>query len=295
MSGTFALRAPLGACSRTAPGRARPLVPPVAFYPCGARTLCQETVGGAQCPARGLVVAMAADPAADVKWEPSDAVLECWRNADAVCFDVDSTLCEDESIDEVAAFLGVGDKVAELTASAMGGDVKFEDALAARLSLMNVSAKDMARFLDAHPPRISPGIRELVSGLQEAGKEVFLVSGGFRQIINPIADILKVPRTHVFANTILYKDDAEGSYAGFDAQEFTSRSGGKANAVRHIRKEWGLTRVVMIGDGATDLEARVADGAEMFIGYGGVVFRPNVAAGADWYVKTFDPLIEGLK
>ena len=50
-----------------------------------------------------------------VKREPSPPVLATWRSAKAVCFDVDSTLCEDESIDEIAAFLGVGEQVAALT------------------------------------------------------------------------------------------------------------------------------------------------------------------------------------
>ena len=50
-----------------------------------------------------------------VKREPSPAVLATWRSAKAVCFDVDSTLCTDESIDEIAAFLGVGEEVAALT------------------------------------------------------------------------------------------------------------------------------------------------------------------------------------
>lgn len=50
-----------------------------------------------------------------VKRTPSPDVLAAWRGAAAVCFDVDSTLCVDESIDELAAFLGVGDAVAELT------------------------------------------------------------------------------------------------------------------------------------------------------------------------------------
>ncbi len=49
------------------------------------------------------------------------------------------------------------------------------------------------------------GIPELVQRLQELQKQVFLVSGGFRPIINPIADMLGIPLEHVYANTILYK------------------------------------------------------------------------------------------
>lgn len=122
----------------------------------------------------------------------------------AVCFDVDSTFCEDESVDEIAAYLGVGDAVAALTARAMGGAVPFEDALAARLDLMRPSRKQIAAFLAEHPPRLSPGIPRLVLALQKAGKAVYLVSGGFRAVIHPIAGSLGIPLENVYANTILF-------------------------------------------------------------------------------------------
>jgi phosphoserine phosphatase len=74
-----------------------------------------------------------------------------------VCFDVDSTFCTDESIDELAAFIGKGEEVAELTTQAMGGSMPFQDALKARLDCMNVSRRDLERFLEAHPAELSPG------------------------------------------------------------------------------------------------------------------------------------------
>lgn len=73
-----------------------------------------------------------------------------------------------------------------------------------------------------------------------------------------------------------------------------TRSGGKPAAITHLRQTFGFSHVVMIGDGATDLEARVPGCADLFIGYGGVVVRQKVAEGADWFVKTFDPLIAAL-
>lgn len=79
------------------------------------------------------------------------------RRAQLVCFDVDSTFCVDESIDELAAFLGKGDAVAALTREAMGGTVSFGDALAARLDVMAVAQEDLEAFRDAHPPTLSPG------------------------------------------------------------------------------------------------------------------------------------------
>jgi len=225
--------------------------------------------------------------------EPSQEVLDTFRSADAVCFDVDSTVCTDEGIDELAAFLGAGEAVAAWTVKAMGGGIPFQDALKARLDIMNPSRKNVEDYVASHPPLLSPGIDKLMSELQSHGKDVYLVSGGFRQMINPVADALNIDRNRVFANTILF-DESTGDYAGFDTKEFTSRAGGKASAIEHIKTTYGYKSVVMMGDGATDLEARRPGGASIFIGYGGVAFRENVAAGADWYVYDFQPVMDEL-
>ncbi|KAH7550758.1 hypothetical protein JRO89_XS13G0263900 [Xanthoceras sorbifolium] len=224
---------------------------------------------------------------------PSKEILELWRNADAVCFDVDSTVCVDEGIDELAEFCGAGKAVAEWTARAMGGSVPFEEALAARLSLFKPSLSQVQDFLEKRPPRLSPGIDELVKKLKANNANVYLISGGFRQMINPVASILGIPPENIFANQLLFKSSEE--FLGFDANEPTSRSGGKATAVQQIRKAYGYKSLVMIGDGATDLEARKPGGADLFICYAGVQLREAVAAKADWLVFNFKDLINSLK
>lgn len=74
-----------------------------------------------------------------------------------VCFDVDSTFCTDESIDELAAYIGKGEQVAALTKQAMGGTMKFQDALKLRLDCMNVSLQQLEEFRANHPAELSPG------------------------------------------------------------------------------------------------------------------------------------------
>lgn len=133
---------------------------------------------------------------------------------------------------------------------------------------------------------------ELVKALQDRGTAVALVSGGFRQIIEPIADSLGIPTDHVHANNLLFA--ADGSYGGFDEAEFTSRTGGKAEACKALRAAHGYKCVVMVGDGATDMEARQPGGAEIFVCYGGVVFREKVAAGADWVIMDIYTLLRSL-
>ncbi|XP_071731548.1 phosphoserine phosphatase, chloroplastic [Rutidosis leptorrhynchoides] len=224
---------------------------------------------------------------------PSKEVLDIWQKADAVCFDVDSTVCVDEGIDELAEFCGAGKVVAEWTARAMGGSVPFEEALAARLNLFKPSLSTVNEFLQKNPPRLSPGIKELVQKLKESGKTVYLISGGFRQMINPVASILGVPTENIFANQLVFS--ASGEFAGFDVNEPTSRSGGKPTAVELLRKAHGYKTVVMIGDGATDLEARKPGCADMFICYGGVQLREAVSSKADWLVFNFKDLINSLE
>lgn len=240
----------------------------------------------------GRSLLCASSMSVDVPREPSEQVLDILKKADGVCFDVDSTFCKDESIDELAEYLGVGEEVKNLTAKAMGGTVLFQDALAERLGVMSPSQADVGNFLRDHPHVLSDGIQDLLDRLANKGVKVFLVSGGFRQIIHPLAESLGIPVTQVFANNLLF--DEAGKYAGFDADEFTSRSGGKKEAVMHIKENWGLETVVMVGDGATDAEAKAPSGADIFIGYGGTVFREGVAKRSDWYVMDIKEISEML-
>ncbi|MBA3699301.1 MAG: phosphoserine phosphatase SerB [Planctomycetes bacterium] len=221
---------------------------------------------------------------------PSPDIRALWASAKAVCFDVDSTVSPDEGIDVLAAQAGVGDRVAELTRNAMGGSVLFQDALKARLDLIRPSQQLIADCLTAHPPRLTPGIGDLIAKLERRGTHVYLISGGFTHMILPLAKHLALPQGRVIANVLHFAPD--GSYAGFDENAFTSRSGGKGTAIRDLKNRFGYAPLIMVGDGATDLEARPpADG---FIGYGGIVVREKVKAGADWFVTDFAELVAAL-
>lgn len=218
-----------------------------------------------------------------------DAMLALYT-ADAVCFDVDSTVINEEGIDVLADFLGKGEAVSKLTAAAMEGGMKFEDALKARLDLLEPSRKQILDCLEAHPLELTPGIQDLVQTLQSKNVEVFLVSGGFRIMIEPLAEILDIPTdTHIVANTIHFEYGSDGTYAGFDANEPTSQDMGKPKALEGIQEtNPDLKTIVMVGDGATDAQAKPP--ANAFIGFGGVVVREPVKQQADWFVNSFDDM-----
>jgi len=146
-----------------------------------------------------------------------------------------------------------------------------------------------------NPPKLTPGIRELVEALRARDVDVFLVSGGFRYLIIPVARMLNIPMANIFANELLF-DKTTGAYAGFDLNELTSDSGskkiGKAGVCGMLKKKFGYTNLVMVGDGATDMEA--SPPADAFIGFGGNQVRDNVRRHADWFVYNCETLCEEL-
>jgi len=222
---------------------------------------------------------------------PSAEVMSLWMQAQAVCFDVDSTVVTEEGIDVLADHCGKGQEVADWTRKAMGGSVPFHVALENRLRIFQPSLKDIADCNEKHPLQLTPGVSELIDTLHSRGADVYLVSGGFRQMINPLADILDISKDRVFANNLLFKED--GSYAGFDAEEPTSRAGGKAKVVGMLKEKFGYDTVFVVGDGATDMEAKPP--ADAFIGFGGIAIREAVQQGADWFVLDLNDLIVPLK
>ena len=178
----------------------------------------------------------------------------CLKGADAVCFDVDSTVVTTEGIDDLAAFLGCGEKVAELTAQAMGGSMPFHEALALRLSAMQPSQQQLTEMMAKEPLQLTPGVADLISALHANKQDVYFVSGGFRQMIEPIAAQCGVGKDMIYANTFLFNED--GSFKSHLDSEPTSRAGGKAKVVADLKAKHGYKTVVMVGDGATDMEVR---------------------------------------
>ena len=219
---------------------------------------------------------------------PPESVRAALLSCDAVCFDVDSTVLTEEGIDVLAAHLGKGAEVAALTAAAMNGGLPFQDALKQRLALLQPSASDIADCLATHPLTLTPGFLSLLHLLRTHHKQLFLVTGGFIQMLTHLLPTLHIPPTYVYANRLLFT--ADGHYDGFDTSQPTSTSGGKAKAIAALMARYQLSSVVMVGDGMTDVEARPP--AVCMVGYGGVVVREAVRRQADWFIVDWTQLMD---
>jgi phosphoserine phosphatase len=208
------------------------------------------------------------------------------QRANAVALDVDSTVINEEGIDLLANAFNALEQVQRITNQAMNGNINMQDALGQRLDIIQPNKQGLDKLLESRPHTLTRGVQLFVQTLHQRGTHVYLVSGGFRQMIEPIRRELDIPPERVYANELLFDDT--GKYVGIDTTQPTSRSGGKREVAKKLKELYDV--VVFIGDGVTDLEARPP--ADLFIGFGGVQVREKVKAECDWFVTSFAELQE---
>jgi phosphoserine phosphatase len=192
-----------------------------------------------------------------------------------VVMDVDSTLIQDEVIDLLAARAGCAEEVAKVTSAAMRGEVDFAASLHERVALL--AGLDAAVLDDVRRElRLTAGARTLIRTLGGLGYRFGIVSGGFIQVIGPLAAELGIG--YVAANEL---EIAAGKLTGRVTGPVIDRAG-KADALRGFAREAGvpLSQTVAIGDGANDLDMIAAAGL-------GVAFnaKPAVRDAADTSVS----------
>jgi len=171
------------------------------------------------------------------------------RGQHLVVMDVDSTLIQDEVIEVIARHAGCEEAVAAATKSAMDGNVDFTESLRARVAMLKgVDASVIDRVRDEIT--ITPGARTLCRTLNRLGYSLALVSGGFSQVVDPLAEELGIH--HSRANEL---EIVDGQLTGRILGEIVDRRG-KARALREFAAIDGipLSRTIAIGDGANDLD-----------------------------------------
>lgn len=200
-----------------------------------------------------------------------------------VVFDVDSTLIEDEVIELLAEAAGKRDEVKAITDAAMAGDLDFSQSLSARVAMLAGVPEDALTQAFARV-RVTAGARELIAAIHRAGGKAAAVSGGFSEVLEPLAKDLELDFQR--ANTL---EIVDGKLTGKTIGPVIDRSA-KAAALAEWARELGLAEgaTIAVGDGANDLEMMAAAGI-------GVAFnaKPLVRASADLVLEgeSLEPLI----
>lgn len=236
---------------------------------------------------RKLAVALAYDLYADGE---QDEILQCalrarqdlpidvnlvdaqWRRKKLLIADMDSTIIEQECIDEIADYAGKRAEISAITERAMRGELDFEGALKERVAMLKGVSESV--LLDAFETKISltPGAKALVATMNKAGAMTALVSGGFTFFTSRIAEACGF-QFHQ-ANELIIKN---GVLTGEVAEPILGRAA-KEEALMRLAREGGidLADTLAVGDGANDLAMVGRAGL-------GVAFRakPAVAVKAD--------------
>ncbi len=163
--------------------------------------------------------------------------------------DMDSTMIQQECIDELADEAGVGDRVKEITARAMNGELDFDGALIERVGLMKGLDEAVIDKVLQERITLMPGGAELVATMRLNGGYTALVSGGFTAFASKVAEQLGFDESR--ANALLVEN---GKLTG-DVQRPILGKQAKVDALEQITKRLGLSAadVLAVGDGANDL------------------------------------------
>jgi phosphoserine phosphatase len=204
-----------------------------------------------------------------------------------VVLDVDSTLIEDEVIELLAAEAGSLKQVAEVTERAMLGELDFAESLRARVATL-VGLPESAIQKALERIRVTEGAELLIAAVQRAGGRVGAVSGGFNQLLDPLAKRLNLDYHRANQLEIL-----NGKLTGRVTGAIIDRAA-KEFALREWAADFGISMedTVAIGDGANDLSMIKAAGF-------GVAFnaKPIVRENADYILEggSLSALIEVLE
>ena len=163
-------------------------------------------------------------------------------------FDFDSTLMDGETIDFLAAPLGIEEAVAEITEKAMAGELDFFKSLVARVALIEGLEEERVNAICSELPMM-PGAQEVVDGLKEKGYTVVCFSGGFRNATKPACEKLGIDAD--FSN---FLHSERGILTGQVGGEMMY-SDAKGDMIVRMQGLLGVSRedTLVVGDGANDL------------------------------------------
>jgi phosphoserine phosphatase len=165
-----------------------------------------------------------------------------------VAFDLDGTLINIETLDELAKLVGVEKEIGEITKKAMNGEIEFREALTQRVKLLKNLPLTKIEELKKKIP-ITHGAQDLISELKKAGFITAIITGGFNIFADEIGKKLGVD--YVYANKLIIKN---GKLTGeFEGEILSPES--KLKILRKIASKEGISleECVAVGDGANDL------------------------------------------
>lgn len=209
-------------------------------------------------------------------------------------FDFDSTLTQVEAFEELAEVSLKSDpkrkdkiaKIGRITDQGVDGDITFTESLEKRLKILGAHKDHLEPLVKRLSRKISPSISRNKDFFKEFAEDIYVVSCGFKEFIDPIMAKYKIPSERIFANTFEYNKG--GKITGFDRDNDLSKPDGK---IDQLRKMDLPGEVHMIGDGFSDYQTRAAGIADKFHAFTENVSRKNILDKADHIAPSLDEIL----
>ena len=212
-----------------------------------------------------------------------------------IILDFDSTIITAETLDELAKISLNDDpkkdikilQISSITEKAMNGEIHFMDALNERIKLLHANQSHLNILKKELHKKLSPSFRSIQNYIQEHSAHIYVVSGGFTELIYPVVKEFGIPREHIFANVFTF--DKTGLINGVDPSQFMAQKPGKIDAVKSLNLDG---TVISIGDGWTDYQIKKSGLADYFIAFTESVTRNSVIKKGDLVATSFHDTLD---
>lgn len=209
-------------------------------------------------------------------------------------FDFDSTLTRVEALDVLAEMTLQGKsnrdevihEIQEITNLGIDGDISFTESLERRIKLLNANKNHLDPLVDELRQKISKSIAANKEFFEKYSDDIYVISCGFKEFIDPIVKEYNIPSERVYANT--FKFDEEGNIIGFDEKNVLATHNGKIECLKQLDLEG---EVQVIGDGYSDYVMREAGIAHKFFAYTENIHRDKAADNADHVAPNLDEFL----
>ena len=207
-----------------------------------------------------------------------------------IILDFDSTFIKIESLDElIITFIRDRDsliKIQNLTKMGMNGEISFQKSLTERIKFLNTNKNDLDIVIDVLNQNITDSFQKNKKFIQQNNEKIFIVSGGFFELIYPIVSKFGIKKKNIFANKFIY--DKNDKIVGVDKNNPLSKNNGKVKIIKSLNLDGN---VIVIGDGYTDYEIKKYGYANKFYLFIENIKRKKILDKGDFLLKSLDDFI----
>ena len=209
-------------------------------------------------------------------------------------FDFDSTLTRVEALDILAEITLVNNpkkdiiiqQIIDITNLGIDGEISFTESLERRIKLLKANKVDLLVLIELLKKQVSKSIESNKSFFNEYANDIYVISCGFKEFIDPIVKEYNIPSERVYANTFEFAKD--GEIIGFDDLNVLSKHNGKIQCLRDLNLQG---EIQVIGDGYSDYVTKKAGVADKFFAYTENISREKTTENADYIAPNLDEFL----